>query len=463
MAPQRVVLRAGRERLIREGCLLLYDGSLDGSCPIAGPGDLVEVCDSSGQVLAWGAYNPYSLYRVRVLQSANECGTPCSTPIDLKDLLQSRLSTAIATRRAIGLPQASIDNAFRLVNGEGDRLSGLTVDVYGHVAVVRSSAVWVERHASTVRAALLQALETIAPPVPGRTRSELVPSPPPHTVIWRRSTVHLERDGGFVAMPKKGRNNFPGVAVTDVSRNNAAEDAAAAAEAECEDREFAVVEGGLHVLVRPAAGQKTGLYLDQRENRRALRELVSAQPVPPRVLDLCCYHGAFALAALAGGAAEVTAVDSSADALEVAARNARINSLGGREGGVGHLRLVRADVADFLHDARAQNEDYNIVILDPPKLAPSRQPAAFSRAVRKYQALNEAAIRVVSPGGLLLTCTCSAAMTQSGRFMTIIGAAARAAGRDLAVLRVSQAAADHPVSPACPEAAYLTAVLARVA
>ena len=128
------------------------------------------------------------------------------------------------------------------------------------------------------------------------------------------------------------------------------------------------MEGGLRFHVRPAGGQKSGLYCDQRDNRRMLRELVANHPRPPRVLDLCSYHGAFALSALAGGALEVTAVDSSADALEMAARNAELNGLGGG----GALRLERADVAEFLRRAGDLGERYDVVVLDPPKLAPSR-------------------------------------------------------------------------------------------
>jgi len=211
----------------------------------------------------------------------------------------------------------------------------------------------------------------------------------------------------------------------------------------------------LRFWVRPAGGQKTGLYLDQRENRKMIRSLVALQD-KPRVLDLCCYHGAFALAALAGGASSVTAVDSSMEALEVAARNAALN------GFESSLQLQHSDVASFMHQAAADQQEYDIIVLDPPKLAPSRRREALAKAERKYMALNEAAIRLVAPGGILLTCTCSAAMTQSGRFMAMVKAAASAAERDLAVLQISQAAPDHPVSPACPEAAYLTALLARV-
>ncbi|CAE8634510.1 unnamed protein product [Polarella glacialis] len=498
-----VVLQRGREKLVWDGCPLLYDGSIErASASIThspqhgvrgdpGPGDFVEVRSSSGQLLAWGVFNKASLYRVRVLLRADEQlssgrrfdgssandhsnnggkqlgansnsnsnsssnsnsnssrsrsaspkpGSPSSEPRAprLDEVLLARLRSAAATRRVLGLPQLGQDEAYRLVNGEGDRLSGLAVDVYGSIAVVRSSALWLEMHRGAVETALRQTLAE------GRQTTD-----PVFRLVWRQSAAHLRQDGAVT-----GAGLDDGKLVLD----DQSADGLHSAEEVGPEEEMEVVESGLRFLVRPAGGQKTGLYLDQRENRRMLRSLVSLQPSPPRVLDLCCYHGAFALSALAGGAASVTAVDSSEEALKVAEQNARLNGLGLE----GTLRTVKADIADFFRDAYDEGQEYDIVVLDPPKLAPSRRPEAFAKAERKYHSLNEAAIRLVAPGGLLLTCTCSAAMSNSGRFVAMAGEAARAAGRDLAVLRVSQAASDHPVSPSCPEAGYLTAVLARV-
>lgn len=436
----RVILRRGCERLVLEGCSLLYDGSVGSIDGNAQAGDFVEVCDFKGHVLAWGAYNPASLYRVRVLQNAEG---HTAIPVTLEDLLRSRFRTAVATRHAIGLPLPGFDEAYRLVNGEGDCLSGLAVDVYGNVAVVRSAALWAEKHQEIIQKLLYEELvasgnckDFPCPDTAERNRNSTSANSP--YIVWRRSVAHLEKDGGL------------GMQVLDPDNDGQAV------------QEIVIRENGLSFYVQPAAGHKTGFYLDQRENRRMLRELVSRQRRPPRVLDLCCYHGAFALAALAGGAAEVVAVDSSASAIEVAARNAQLNGFGSSASGQGKLQLNQADIVAFLHEARARGEQYDIVVLDPPKLAPSRQPEAFSRATKKYHAINKAAIEVVSPSGLLLTCTCSSAMTHSGKFISVIGSAARAAGRDLTVLRVSQAAADHPVSPSCPEGAYLTVVLARI-
>ncbi|CAK0858255.1 unnamed protein product [Prorocentrum cordatum] len=332
--------RGEGEQLLREGRQLLYDGAVRSLGPEPAAGELVEVRDASGRLVAWGAWNPVSLYRLRVLWDAREGGIEpgrWAGPPDLAGLLRLRIAAAAARRRAAGLPAPGRDEAFRLVNSDGDHISGLVVDVYGRVAVARSSAVWLEVHRAAVRDALCAVL---------------------------------------------------GVA--------------------------------------------------------------------PR---------------------HVVAVDSSSEALRIAARNAELNGhrwqLGGgtpseeeeEEPGSGArpLRLQLADAGEFLRGAAERGEAFDVVVLDPPKLAPSRRPAALARAGAKYRALNEAAARVVRPGGLLLTCTCSAAMTQSGRFPGLVHRAAVSAGRGFQKLRVLQAAVDHPVSPSCPEAAYLTAVLGRVA
>eukprot|EP00434_Breviolum_minutum_P044515 symbB.v1.2.039766.t1/scaffold6773.1/size15637/1 len=375
-----VVLRRGREYLLSP---LLYDASVERVHGRPNAGDLV--CDQNGCVLAMGVYNPNSMYRVRVLQRGED------RP-HLSSILLHRLRVAMSTRRLLGLPKAGQD---------GDSLSGLIVDVYGCIAVVRAAAFWVEKHRSAVEDAIRSVFSEVGVTI---------------RLVWRQSCAHLEKD-----FPK-------GVFSPTESTGEVTE------QEECQ-----VVESGLRFWVRPAGGQKTGLYLDQRENRKMIRSLVALQD-QPRVLDLCCYHGAFALAALAGGASSVTAVDSSMEALEVAARNAELN------GFESSLQLQHSDVASFMHQAAADQQEYDII--------------ALAKAERKYMALNEAAIRLVAPGGILLTCTCSAAMTQSGRFMAMVKAAASAAERDLAVLQISQAAPDHPVSPACPEAAYLTALLA---
>lgn len=233
----------------------------------------------------------------------------------------------------------------------------------------------------------------------------------------------------------------------------------------------------------PELGQKTGFYADQRENRRALGSLCQGK----RVLDLFCYTGGFALAAAKNGAACVVGVDSSALAVETAAENARANGFGLD---AGRVSFVKADVLDFIRGQLQQLEEheqeeeeegggassseeggrlrlFDVVVADPPKLAPSKKD--LPRALHKYGQINRAAMSMLRPGGLLLTHTCSAALTQAGAgpdglglFRDVVRRAAHDVGRSVTVLRVAHAADCHVINPSYPENEYLTAVLCVV-
>jgi 23S rRNA G2069 N7-methylase RlmK/C1962 C5-methylase RlmI len=172
------------------------------------------------------------------------------------------------------------------------------------------------------------------------------------------------------------------------------------------------------------------------------------------VLDLCCYAGGFALSAAAGGAAEVLGIDSSPTAVELARANVELNSWQET------CDFQRADVEDFMKQALEQRRQWDLVVLDPPKLAPNRR--ALDKATRRYRRLNSLAMRLVAPGGLLMTCSCSGAMSQSDTFVPTLQQAARDAGRRVTVLREAGAAPDHTIDPAYPEGRYLTNVLLRV-
>jgi 23S rRNA G2069 N7-methylase RlmK/C1962 C5-methylase RlmI len=365
--------------------------------------------------------------------------------------VRRRVATAWSTRQALGLPSPETD-CFRLINGEGDRLSGLAADCFGSVCVVASSALWCERHREAIVGALEAELEGAG-----------------IRVVWRRSEARLKQDGWEGEEAQETESGGP-VAAVPIDVKAAAQE------------EGAFVwgrEGGLRYKIFPELGQKTGFYCDQRENRALLGSLATGK----RVLDLFCYTGGYALAAGRGGATEVVGVDSSALAVDTAAENARANGLEGR------VAFVRSDVLDFvrgLAEARPETEAgsesesesrsrsggpsglvipdarlFDIVVADPPKLAPSRRD--LPRALHKYAKINRAAMAALRPGGLLLTHTCSAALTQApGAFQDMVRKSANDLGRSLTVLRVSHAAPCHVLNPSYPENEYLTAMLCVV-
>jgi 23S rRNA G2069 N7-methylase RlmK/C1962 C5-methylase RlmI len=203
-------------------------------------------------------------------------------------------------------------------------------------------------------------------------------------------------------------------------------------------------------------GHKTGFYVDQRDNRAEVRALGVGKG---KVLDVCCYTGGFAINAALGGASAVTGVDSSPLALDIARRNAEVNGV------AGSINFVQADAFNYLDDLVADEcsaGTFDMIVLDPPKLAPS--VSALDRAVRKYVKMNQAAMRLLRPGGLLVTCSCSGAVTQRDLLPAIVTAASTAAGRRVTMLgKPRGAGADQPLDPAYPEGSYLTVVVCRVA
>lgn len=213
-----------------------------------------------------------------------------------------------------------------------------------------------------------------------------------------------------------------------------------------------VKENGLIYRLCPETDQKTGFYCDQRENRLLVRSFARGK----RVLDAYCYSGGFSLNAVFGGADGVIAIDSSQPALNSFEENIQLNGMAGA------IELKQGDSVELMKQLKNAGEEFDIVICDPPKLAPTR--SSLDRAMKKYQQINAAAMALINKkkGGLLLTCTCSAAMTQSGKFLDVLGKAAKDASRDITQVGQAGAASDHPVLVSYPEGRYLTAVLLHV-
>lgn len=297
-----VTIKRGKARLFRDGNPLVYGGAVAETSGGLHRGDAVNVVDGADNKIGWGFYNPDSMYRVRLL--------PGEADVDDNDAVLSAvralIEAACARRGALNLPNDAT-TAFRLINSEGDGLSGLTVDAYGPHLVCSVSAAWVEARRAEITAMLEASY--------GGAR-----------VIWRPAVSRLKSEGLTV---------------------DVAEDAGAAVEA---------TEANLAYEV-DVLGQKTGFYCDQRDNRAYLAPLCTGK----RVLDLYCYSGGFALAAAKHGALSCVGVDSSRRAVELATRNAARNALDGI------CSFEASDVSAFLN---TNGEVYDVVVCDPPKLAP---------------------------------------------------------------------------------------------
>jgi 23S rRNA (cytosine1962-C5)-methyltransferase len=360
-------------------------------------GDVVDLQTHDGNFVARGLWNSRSRLRVRLYAFG--------APVPLDDALwRSRLATAVALRKSLGLDDPA--GGCRLVNSEGDDLSGLIVDRYGDYLAVQVTALAMERR-----------LETI-----GDTLESLVA---PRGILLRGAERGLSKLEGLHLPDRVLRGTEPTGPVF-------------------------VVEHGLRFGVDLAEGQKTGFYLDQRDNRRAAAQYARGR----RVLDMFSYSGGFALAcAVAGRAASVLAVDTSAKATALIEANAALN-------GVANVTAETADAFEKLDSLAAAGETFGMVVLDPPKFARSR--ASLDDALRAYHRINRVACDLLEPGGILVTCSCSGSVSRED-FLQMLAGVAQRAGRTLQLLEVRGAAADHPVSASCLEGEYLKCVIARVA
>ncbi|KFK35529.1 hypothetical protein AALP_AA4G002500 [Arabis alpina] len=404
----KVVLKKGKTQLFKDGSPMVYSGAVDRIIgkPPPQTGDVVIVADGTENPIGWGLYNSVSMFCVRLMQLQHESTRDPSCALNIEKLLETRIAEAFHLRNSLGLPSATT-NAYRLVNSEGDRLSGLIVDVFGDIAVVASSAAWLEKYRNQV--------ETCLRSIHGITH-----------INWRPSLDVLKEDGFDVSTLKQTQ-----LSTTLPQRSM-------------------VVENGISYAIS-LEGQKTGFYTDQRENRHFISTISAGK----RVLDLCCYSGGFALNAARGGATSVVGIDSSLPALELARENVILNHMDPEK-----VVFFKQDSTEFMKAALSREETWDIVILDPPKLAPRKK--VLQNAAGMYRNLNSLAMRLTRSGGLLMTCSCSGAMTQSGKFLGILQSAAAMAGRKITVVREAGAACDHPLDPSYPQGQYLSNFLLRV-
>ncbi|MFY9315647.1 MAG: class I SAM-dependent methyltransferase [Burkholderiales bacterium] len=385
-------LKSGRDKSLKRRHPWIFSGAVakvDGE-PASGETVLVK---SGGQPVAVAAWSPKSQICARVWSF------DAATRIE-RSFFDFTLKEAIQLRNS--LPAAHHSNALRLVHGESDGLPGLIVDRYADVLVAQLLSAGAERWKEEI----FDALATI-------TGCE---------AIYERSDADVRKLEGL-----EPRTGF--------ARGNR------------EAKRCPILEHGLHFRVDVEAGQKTGFFLDQRENRQRVRALAHGR----EVLDAFCYTGGFAVAALAGGAAKVTAVDSSASALEVAKEHVNANSME-----FSRISFERADVFAYQRRLRDEGRAFDLVVLDPPKFAPTAAQA--KNAARAYKDINLLALKLLKPGGLLATFSCSGGVTVE-LFQSIVAGAAADAGVDAKILERFGAAADHPVALNFPEGEYLKGLL----
>ncbi len=392
----QLIVAPGKERSLFRRHPWLFSGSVERLVGRARPGDTVEVV-AGREVLAKAAWSPASQIRARVWTF---------DPVEIIDdaFFKRRVAAAVARRAA--LPGLAGQQGLRLIHAESDGLPGVIADCYGDTVVLQLTSAGAEKWREAIAGALEKA--TGCARIYERSDSEV------------RGLEGLEPRVGWL------RGAPPG-------------------------GEVVIEEHGVHYAVDFLAGHKTGFYLDQRDNRRLLGELSAGK----RVLNCFCYTGGFSLQALAGAAVSVLSIDSSEPALALARANIALNP--GLDPARAEWRC--ANVFDELRRLREANERFDVVVLDPPKFAPSASHA--ERAARAYKDINLLGFRLLAPGGLLMTYSCSGAVGLE-LFQKIVAGAALDSGRDARIVQRLQGAADHPVALAFPEGEYLKGLLVQV-
>ena len=393
----QLVLLPGKDRSLARRHPWIFAASVDRLRGRARPGDTVDVVAANGRPLAKAAWSPASQIRARVWSFDGE------EVID-DAFFKRRIQLAVERRQL--LPEAHGEGGLRLIHGESDGLPGLIVDRYGDTLVVQLTATGPEKWRSAIVGALQRATDCAR--------------------IYERSD-------------------------SDVRRLEGLEPVSGWLLGEASDEALLIVENGVRIRVDIVAGHKTGFYLDQRDNRLLMRELAAGRAV----LNCFCYTGAFSLQALAGGATSVLSIDSSGPALAMAMANLAANP----QLDAGRAEWREADVFATLRTLRSDGRRFDLVILDPPKFAPSAAHA--EGAARAYRDINVFGFRLLNPGGLLMTYSCSGGI-RSELFQQIVADAAVSAGRDARILRRLSAPADHPVALHFSEGEYLKGLLCQV-
>ncbi len=392
----KLILKDGREKSLLRRHPWIFSGAIGRVEGAPADGDTVQIHSAQGAFLAHAAYNSQSQITARVW-SWREADN-----IDA-GFFRTKITQALAARKALNIAQHS--NGMRLIHAESDGLPGLIVDQYGDVLVMQIGSAGAECWRDTCA----DILQELCNPV----------------CIYERSDSDSRALEGLPQRNGVLRGSLP--------------------------ESLTIAEHGLRFAVDVAHGQKTGFYLDQRDNRALTGTLAQDKDV----LNCFCYTGGFSLYALRGGAKTVLSIDSSEEALQLAQRNVELNKLD-----ASRAEWQCADVFTALRKLRDQNRKFDLIILDPPKFAPT---AAFAeKAARGYKDIALLGFKLLRPGGMLATYSCSGGISDD-LFQKIIAGAALDAGVDAQIVYKLHAAADHPVLLSFPEGAYLKGLVLRVA
>lgn len=395
MTRPRLIIAAGKEKALLRRHPWIFSGAVKSIEGSPDDGDLVDVCSPDGRWMATGLYETGSII-CKVLSFSTDA-------ID-EDFLRQRLQSAIAYRQRLGLFTLPSTNVFRLVHAEGDGLPGLVCDWYNGILVIQAHSLGIHRLLPQLTSVCCSLLQPLGLKAIFDKSNATCPGAPADTYLWGISP-----------------------------------------------QEWEITENGLRLIINFYEGQKTGFFIDQRENRELVASLASGR----RVLNCFGYTGGFSLAALKGGANYVETVDISKKAILLCNRNVQLNF-----GPSAPHKGTVADVLQYLAPGNATPRDpFDLVILDPPAFAKNHR--SLAQGLKGYRTINQRALETIPSGGMLMTFSCSQAVSRDD-FQTMLFTAALNARRSVRIVRQLPHAIDHPVSIYHPEGEYLKGLLVEV-
>lgn len=401
--PATLHLKAGREKSIKRHHPWIFSGAIERIDGEPQPGETIQVMDSNGQRLALAAFSPQSQIQARVWQFGTSKKPINANSTINSDFFTQRISAAKQRRLDLGIDK--LTTGYRLISSESDDLPGLIVDHYSNYLVVQFLSQGTEFWRNDIVQSLRQSY--------------------PEHHIYERSDVAIRE--------KEGLQKRQGLLLGQEP-----------------DDSIVIEENGYKLGIDIKGGHKTGFYLDQRDSRKAIQKYVKDKTV----LNCFSYTGGFSISALSAGATHVTNIDESLPALDIASANLTLNNLNPDQ-----CENIEADVFKRLRLFRDQGKQFDVIVLDPPKFADNK--SQLKSACRGYKDINLWALKLLKPGGILATFSCSGLITPD-LFQKTVADAASDAGRNLRIVERLNQGADHPTSIFFPEGHYLKGLICQV-